>query len=49
MPGSGLGLAIVKQIAESHGGRARARNARGGGAMLTVTFGDANGAGPAND
>jgi two-component system sensor histidine kinase MprB len=39
MPGSGLGLAIVKQIAESHGGKARARNARGGGAMLTVTFG----------
>ena len=41
MPGSGLGLAIVKQIAESHGGKARARNARGGGAMLTVTFGGA--------
>ena len=49
MPGSGLGLAIVKQIAESHGGKARARNARGGGAMLTVTFGNAtNGAGPAS-
>ncbi len=47
MPGSGLGLAIVKQIADSHGGKARARNARGGGAMLTVTFGGAtNGAGP---
>ena len=47
MPGSGLGLAIVKQIAESHGGKARARNARGGGAMLTVTFGNAtNGVGP---
>ena len=46
MPGSGLGLAIVKQIAESHGGKARARNARGGGAMLTVTFGGANGASP---
>ena len=28
MPGSGLGLAIVKQIAESHGGSARARNTR---------------------
>ena len=38
MPGSGLGLAIVKQIADSHGGTARARNARGGGAMLTITF-----------
>ncbi len=47
MPGSGLGLAIVKQIADSHGGKARADNARGGGAMLTVTFGDpANGAVP---
>jgi two-component system sensor histidine kinase MprB len=47
MPGSGLGLAIVKQIADSHGGKARARNARGGGALLTVTFGSAtNGAGP---
>jgi two-component system sensor histidine kinase MprB len=39
MPGSGLGLAIVRQIAESHGGTARAQNARGGGAMLTVSFG----------
>jgi two-component system sensor histidine kinase MprB len=38
MPGSGLGLAIVRQIAESHGGTVRARNARGGGALLTVTF-----------
>jgi two-component system sensor histidine kinase MprB len=49
MPGSGLGLAIVKQIAESHGGKARARNARGGGAMLAVSFGGpaANGARPA--
>ena len=46
MPGSGLGLAIVKQIADSHGGTARARNARGGGAMLTITFGAANGAEP---
>ena len=47
MPGSGLGLAIVKQIAETHDGKARARNARGGGAMLTVTFGGAtNGASP---
>jgi len=38
MPGSGLGLAIVRQIAERHGGTARAQNARGGGALLTVTF-----------
>jgi two-component system sensor histidine kinase MprB len=47
MPGSGLGLAIVRQIAESHGGTARAQNARGGGAMLTVSFGGSNGAGAA--
>jgi two-component system, OmpR family, sensor histidine kinase MprB len=46
MPGSGLGLAIVKQIAESHGGSARARNTRGGGALLTVTFPSANGTRP---
>ena len=38
MPGSGLGLAIVRQIAESHGGTVRARNAEGGGALLSVTF-----------
>ena len=44
MPGSGLGLAIVQQVAESHGGSARARNARGGGALLTVTFPSTNGA-----
>ena len=40
MPGSGLGLAIVRQIAESHGGTVRARNAEGGGALLSVTFSD---------
>ncbi len=39
MPGSGLGLAIVKQAAEAHGGSARAANAPGGGAVLTVEFG----------
>ncbi len=39
MPGSGLGLAIVRQAAESHGGFARAQNAPGGGALLTVGFG----------
>ena len=46
MPGSGLGLAIVKQIAESHGGSARARNSSDGGALLTVTFPSTNGAQP---
>jgi two-component system sensor histidine kinase MprB len=38
-PGSGLGLAIVRQAAEAHGGFARAENAPGGGALLTVSFG----------
>jgi two-component system, OmpR family, sensor histidine kinase MprB len=41
MPGSGLGLAIVKQAAEAHGGFARAANAPGGGAVLSVAFGSA--------
>jgi two-component system sensor histidine kinase MprB len=40
MPGSGLGLAIVRQAAEAHGGEARAENAPGGGAIVTVSFGD---------
>jgi len=39
MPGSGLGLAIVRQAAESCGGSARAANAPGGGACLTIGFG----------
>lgn len=39
LPGSGLGLAIVKQAAETHDGFARASNAEGGGAVLTVSFG----------
>lgn len=39
MPGSGLGLAIVRQAAEAHGGWARAENAPGGGALVTVSFG----------
>ena len=39
LPGSGLGLAIVKQAADSHGGRAQAANAPGGGAVLRVSFG----------
>jgi two-component system sensor histidine kinase MprB len=39
MPGSGLGLAIVRQAAEAGGGSARAGNAAGGGALVTVSFG----------
>ncbi len=38
-PGSGLGLAIVRQAAEAHGGFAKAENAVGGGAVLSVNFG----------
>jgi two-component system, OmpR family, sensor histidine kinase MprB len=37
-PGSGLGLAIVKQAAEAYGGFARAENAAGGGAIVSVSF-----------
>ena len=40
MAGSGLGLAIVRQAAEAHGGWAEAANAAGGGALVTVRFGD---------
>jgi two-component system sensor histidine kinase MprB len=40
MPGSGLGLAIVKQAAAARGGRATAANAEGGGALVTVRFGE---------
>ncbi|MEA2398552.1 MAG: two-component system, OmpR family, sensor histidine kinase MprB [Thermoleophilaceae bacterium] len=39
LPGSGLGLAIVRQVAEAHGGYARASNDPGGGARLEVSFG----------
>ncbi|HVS29234.1 MAG TPA: HAMP domain-containing sensor histidine kinase [Solirubrobacteraceae bacterium] len=39
MPGSGLGLAIVRQAVETHGGFAQARNAPGGGGLLSVSFG----------
>jgi two-component system sensor histidine kinase MprB len=39
-PGSGLGLAIVRQAAEAHGGEATAANAPGGGAVVSVSFGD---------
>jgi two-component system sensor histidine kinase MprB len=35
-PGSGLGLAIVRHVVEAHGGTAEARNAPGGGAVLTL-------------
>ncbi len=37
-PGSGLGLAIVKQVAESHGGSARATESPLGGARMTLTL-----------
>jgi two-component system sensor histidine kinase MprB len=39
LSGSGLGLAIVRQAAEACGGSVEARNAPGGGALLTVSFG----------
>jgi len=38
MPGSGLGLAIVRQVAESHGGRATAEAAPGGGTIVRLEF-----------
>jgi two-component system sensor histidine kinase MprB len=43
MPGSGLGLAIVKQVAEAHGGTITAESAVGGGTVMRLTFGSANG------
>lgn len=36
MAGSGLGLAIVRQVAERHGGTARAGSAPSGGALLSI-------------
>jgi two-component system sensor histidine kinase MprB len=35
-PGSGLGLAIVQRVAEEHGGVARAANAKGRGAVVSL-------------
>jgi two-component system, OmpR family, sensor histidine kinase MprB len=35
-PGSGLGLAIVQRVAEEHSGSARAWNAPGGGAVVSL-------------
>ena len=35
-PGSGLGLAIVQRVAEEHGGTAKAANANGGGAVVSI-------------
>ena len=37
-PGTGLGLAIVRQVAETHGGSARAANHDDGGAVLTLAL-----------
>ena len=35
-PGSGLGLAIVQRVAEEHGGTAKAANANGAGAVVSI-------------
>jgi two-component system sensor histidine kinase MprB len=37
-PGSGLGLAIAARITREHGGEARAANAGGGGAVVTLAL-----------
>ncbi len=36
--GAGLGLAIVRAVAQSHGGKATARNRADGGAIFTLSF-----------
>ena len=40
VPGSGLGLSIVRQVAESHGGTARAESAPGGGTLIRLRLPD---------
>lgn len=44
-PGSGLGLAIVRQVADQHGGEARAERPEGGGTLVRLRL-SANGAAP---
>jgi two-component system sensor histidine kinase MprB len=41
MPGSGLGLAIVRQITDAHGGTVTASNAPDGGAVVRISFPEA--------
>jgi signal transduction histidine kinase len=41
--GHGLGLAIVKAVADLHGAHVSARNGEEGGAVFTITFGQAPG------
>ena len=36
--GTGLGLSIVQRIVDEHGGTIAARNADGGGAIVTMRF-----------
>ena len=39
--GTGMGLAIAKGIIEAHGGRIRAENRRGGGALISIDLAEA--------